>query len=480
MVQLFEVDYRVREMIFTSLTIRHEEISLDPQQARLTDSLSLEIAKCFWLGFGTKRNEALARTWLSKTSLNSEFDSHIAGIKTALHSNYLWWTKLTQLMSIGHIQFTNDMQYYRDQKQTREILAIERRELEDWNEALGPAHFIVSQRGAMLFEKLANLGMRNEALHLLQNMYEECNSALPSDHPRIKNLLAILAKAHLMNDEKTASRKFLFTLYPELQNPADRADIIGKQSDAAFLNHASNYALLAATEDAMHNYKEAESLYKLILPRMCRLLGTQNLQCIKTQYNLGMVYHNQGQYTEAWQLFDPLYRITVSSVGETHEMSLLIAEKRVELQARLRLHRTWVGRWVNRQIQLGFEKAPIETSQITLGNSHPYTIEAINRGVEALAGATRYDEAVKLAKCAVEIVEKRSGKESHDAETQRKKLAGVRRTASLHWAFFRWGSWTLGPNEPKRIRGVIVGWKRRVFEPFELDFSLDPNYQIEN
>jgi tetratricopeptide (TPR) repeat protein len=480
MLQLFDVDYRVREMIFTSLLIRYQETSLDPGYADIHNSLGLEIAKCYWLGFGTKRDETEARIWLSRTSLKTEFDSHIAAIKAALHGEYLWWTKFAQAMQVGHMQFTNDMQYYRDQRQVQQVLVVEHRELEDWSEVLGPSHFIVSQRGSMLFEKLGNLGRRVEALRLVQKLYDECKATLPSDHPRMSRLLGDLVKAHLTCNDAVEARRFLTILHPELSTSADPAAVMSQDSDRAFLQHMASYGLLAAIEDASGNSKEAVRLYGYIVPRTCKLLGSTNLQCIKLQYNLSLSCITLGQYAEAWQVIDPLYQIAVSNLGATHEISLLIDEKRIDLQYRLEQSRNWYGYWMSRRLRKGFDKAPIEAAQVTLGNSHPYTIEAMDRGIEALLGDVRFEEAIKLAQRALELVEGRSGSESREAQAQREKLVRIKRVAWWHWVFFRWGSWTPFMYEWKKKRNSLLGLQRRVFEPFELNLKLDPDYKAES
>ncbi|KAI4667042.1 uncharacterized protein J4E79_001724 [Alternaria viburni] len=278
LLQLSNVDYRVRVMIFDSLIIRHQEVLHEPDMTRLRDAMALEIASCYWLGFGTKRDEALAEFWFAKHTPNQGFfDFRLAKLKNTLGSCYLWWTKLSQQLQIGHMDFTNDMQYYRDQQQTQAILEVERRELEDWEEVLGPGHFIVSSRSSAVCEKLINIGMRNEAIALTQTVLET----------------------------------------------------------------------------DMKRYKQAETIYRLVIPRISKLLGDRNLQCVRAQFDWAMHYNYQGNYPKALEIMDLLYKVTVSNYGETHELSLLVVQTRIELQARVRIYqKTWVGRFASRKLQM--------------------------------------------------------------------------------------------------------------------------------
>ncbi|KAI4694764.1 hypothetical protein J4E81_006364 [Alternaria sp. BMP 2799] len=482
LLQLSDVDYRVRVMIFDSLIIRYQEVLHEPDMTRLRDAIALEIASCYWLGFGTKRDEALAKVWLAKHTPNQGFfDYRLTKLKNTLGSCYLWWTKLSQQLQIGHLDFTNDMQYYRDQQQTQAILEVERRELEDWEEVLGPGHFIVSSRSLAVCEKLINIGMQDEAIALTQSMYDRSEAVLPSDHVALNALRSSLVKLYLMEDRLTEARQYLFELHPELKDERSRVKLLEDVNDAVFLRDSANYILLAVLETGMKRYKKADTIYRLVIPRMCKLLGDRNLQCVRARYDWAMHHSYRGNYPKALELLDPLYKVTVSNYGETHELSLLVAQSRVEHQVRLRIYRkTWVGRFASRKFQMWFYKEPIEAAQAYLGNDHPYTIMAINRGVAALAGNLRYKEAIELAKCAVELVEKRSGKGSNAAEYQRGRLKLVQQSASLHGIFFTWGSWTLRSHEPWRFRGIPIWWKTTKFEPFKLDLTLDPNYRADN
>ena len=482
LLQLSDVDYRVRVMIFDSLIIRHQEVLHEPDMTRLRDAMALEIASCYWLGFGTKRDEALAEVWFSKHTPNQGFfDFRLAKLKNTLGRCYLWWTKLSQQLQIGHLDFTNDMQYYRDQQQTQAILEVERRELEDWEQVLGPGHFIVSSRSSAVCEKLINIGMRNEAIALTQSMYDRSKAVLPSDHVALNGLRSSLVKLYLMEERRVEARQYLFELHPELKDESSRAKLFEDVNDAVFLRDSTSYILLAVLETDMKRYKKAETIYRLVIPRISKLLGDRNLQCVRAQFDWAMHYNYQGNYPKALEIMDLLYKVTVSNYGETHELSLLVVQTRIELQARVRIYqKTWVGRFASRKLQMWFYKEPIEAAQAHLGNDHPYTIGAINRGILALAGHVRYEEAIELAKCAVDLVEKRSGKDSHDAKHQRERLREVQTAASWHKAFFTWGSWTVRSHEPRRFQGLIVGWRPKKFEPFKLDLTLDPNYRADN
>jgi hypothetical protein len=141
-----------------------------------------------------------------------------------------------------------------------------------------------------------------------------------------------------------------------------------------------------------------------------------------------MLHNNHGEYPKALETLDPLYKVAVSNYGETHEMSLLVAQRRVQLQARMRLYKiTWVSRLFSRMIQLRFDKEHIEAAQAQFGNNHPYTISAIDRGINTLAGTLRYEEAITLAECAVNLVEKRSGKSSYEADLGNSNARSLKR-----------------------------------------------------
>lgn len=488
MLQISEVDYRVREMILIYLLRRHTETKDDPLWTELNNYLALEIAKCYWLGFGAKRDEKLAGEWLKKTSLRNDWDWHITGITTARNSGYLPCMKITSHILIGHIQLTNDMQCYRDQKLADTILTVERRELEDWTVALGQTHFLVNQRVFNLFEKLNSLGLRNQALNLIERHYDRIKTASPEfDNMSFQRITTALAKAHISIRDHVRARELLLSVYPSWKTSSMRNNAVNNMSDEEFLARSSDYVLLAAIEDEASNYQEAIRMYKTALPRMQQLLGAQNLQCLRTQYNLALCYNNEGKNQESLAVIDAAYELVVGTYGEAHEMSVLIGEKLNELRTNLRIYRApLIGPWLSRNFEFRFKfdndsvRASIESSQATLGNNHPYTLVCINRGIKALMGDTRYDEAIKLAECALQIVEDRSGADSDDAGFQRKRLKLCRQTAALHWAFFRWGSWDVGPYKLKRYRGFVVGWERKVFEPFELDLSKDPNYKSMN
>ncbi|KAI4659284.1 uncharacterized protein J4E78_005710 [Alternaria triticimaculans] len=374
------------------------------------------------------------------------------------------------------------MYYYRDQQQTQEILKVERQELEDWKEALGPGHFIVGAKMSVLCEKLVNIGMPNEALALIQGMYDRCKAVLSPDHVALDGLRNWLVKVHLLQGCDTEARQYLFELRPELKDENSRVELLGGGSDAVFLENFNIYTGLAILEDITNRPNRAKAVYRLIIPRVCKLLGDQNLRCINAKYSFVIHYERRCKYRKALEILDPLYKITVSNYGETHEQSLLIVQKRFELQARLRTYKgvpfTRIGDWT--WYQLWFYKEPIEVAQACLGNDHPYTIMAINRGIAALAGNLRYEEAVELAICAVDLVEKRSGKNSHAAEYQRYSLKQIQNTAYFHNLFLTWGSWTFRAPEPVRFKGITVWWKPRKFEPFKLDLTLDPNYRADD
>jgi tetratricopeptide (TPR) repeat protein len=469
-------------MIFNSLKTRYQEVEHVPEMSRLRDAMALEVASCYWLGFGTTRDEAQAKMWFSKHAPNQGFfDYRLARLRETHHSGYLWWTKLSQQMSHGHLDFTNSMQYYRDQQQTQTILEFERRELEDWEEVLGPGHFIVSSRSSTLFEKFLNIGLRHEALALTQDRYDRCKAALSSDHAAFFHLRHSLVMAYLTEMRTTEARQYLFELHPELEDEKSRTKLFKSGSDAVFLRNSVSYVHLAVIEGNLNHFKKAQTIYRLVVPRACKLLGDRNLQCIRMQYDFAMLYHSRNKFPKALEILDPLYKVTVSNHGETHELSLLVAQRRFQVQSSMRLYRlTWAGRLASQHIQLWFDKKHIEAAQAQLGNDHPYTMSAIERGIDALLGTLKYEEAIKLAERAVDLVEKRSGKDSYEAEVQRRRLRGVQRTASLHNTFFTWGSWTFRTQEPRRFKGVPVWWKTRKFEPFELDLTLDPNYRIDH
>ncbi|KAL1612049.1 hypothetical protein SLS60_000272 [Paraconiothyrium brasiliense] len=427
MVQLYDVDYRVRNMIFECLKNVYSETKDIELFEIINRSVSRQIAMCYQLGFGVRRDTTLAEQWVLNSSMRNQFSESLTALCATtipLYQGWTKWAKWSNEVFAGHYERTNDMQYYRDQKLALTVIDVEKGELEDWDSALGTAHWIVRSRATLLLNKISNIGLNSLALTMAEGMLEQAQATLPPDHPVLSGMRVDLIKACLSMNKIIKAQELFYQVKPQLRDYPKCLSIIENEPDADFLRSIGEYGLLAAIKSSNKDPKHGEAILLQIIPRVVKLLGVQNLQCIKLQYNLVVTYSDQAKFKSALELINPLYDICRKSHGENHEMTLLLSAKRHALEK--------PPGWMKSKLKLivrmrpGFSRDRIEACQKGLGNSHPYTLDAVNEGIDFLVGEWRYDEAARLAQTALEIVLSREDSRPDDVSYQRNKLMFVR------------------------------------------------------
>jgi tetratricopeptide (TPR) repeat protein len=77
------------------------------------------------------------------------------------------------------------------------------------------------------------------------------------------------------------------------------------------------------TDSSKNRYKEAERMYKQLLPDEQRFLGSNHLSTLSTRHRLAWVIALQGRYSEAEQLYRQLLPDEQRALGDDHQETLI-------------------------------------------------------------------------------------------------------------------------------------------------------------
>jgi tetratricopeptide (TPR) repeat protein len=483
MPHLYEVDYRIRRMIFDCLRSFTSQVG---QNSSEWGKLCMELAKCFWLGIGTPRDLNESSNWLAKSDRQQEFQASIQALIASHPPTYdLLPRKWAKSKFLGIVNTSNDVAYYREEKQLKESLHTGQQELTDWAAALGDSHWLVLQMAHIEFLKLLSLDKSNEAEQLAKKFIRILTNRI-EDSILLTSWKVRLALALNGNGKSRKAKRLLEDeLATEGINPrnADWAALLSKLDDEHFVGRVSLCATLANIYTSRKKYRRASTLLRGLLPRACHILGENHVLYLKLMGSLVSVLKKQRQFSEALQINERILHLAEKYLGKGNE----VWQDANAEHPRLKHPQHPLYPLIRARKGASFDRDMIESIQSALGNENPRTIEALNTAVDYLVSHIRFEEAMELGQHAIDLSVAISGPESHQARAARKRLRNTKIQYRTHATLYRWGSVDLGhywlpfrrdPEKFEPFFGPICKAKRRVYyEKFTLNLALDREYE---
>ncbi|CVL08807.1 uncharacterized protein FMAN_14621 [Fusarium mangiferae] len=378
---LNEVDPKIREALFNC--IREREAAPRGFGDYHWNCHCLELAHCYYIGFGTRRNEALSTDWLEKSGLHARFAGELEALRSRERLGYLPWTSWSRQI-FSDVQMTSyNVSYYLGRRPLRKVIEVMRNELSDWKAALGPEHWIIRSRLSANF----HLEIVNEQRSALQTAIEAHNlDSLQNQVDPLGNstfMLSIAYEACGMVEEAEQTAIKLLEILDQ------QSDLSRRNTPQLLTMRARAKSLLANACESKSKLGEAEDLRRESLRELTRLLGEEHPLALEQMAYLASLLGPRRKKEESRQLHERLEKIATSSWSSSHDLALL-AQKNLRQASN---HFWWVLRRSHPDL---FEKEVIEGYQMTVGNYNINTIQAMQSGVWLLCQEFRWAEALEL------------------------------------------------------------------------------------
>ena len=447
MVQLFEVDIQVRRSIRTCL----QNLTHDTQKnanADLYQELGFQLAFCYRMGFGVRKDENECRKWLLESKRHqSELEHQIQLIKSS-KSGRLFHESLQfgSWFGKGHIPTLGDAQYFRERNRLNDIFSIQEDEISDWKIVLGSSHWMVLEREEQYFHILLSLGYSDKAEALVRGTLRNVEESLPSDDLHVLRAKSNVALACL-NQRKTDDAE---RLIKEVLRKSDKVSI-SDQTTRLVLEDS-----LASVYTAKGELPKAIDLRSEVYKKLSAMLGESHISALKVLWNLREDYFRKRCIKRAASLSSKLLETATNALGEDHELAILAKIGSAEID--------WTRRWFwgyvgpRRKIDLNLDL--IRSSQRILGDEHPTTLQLMSHTAKDLLSKTRFLEAIPIGEQIVELSARRFGAHHPDTVTRQKQLETAKAVHRWYLRFERIGTIRVGKFAITPSFGVRSGLER--------------------
>ncbi len=199
-------------------------------------------------------------------------------------------------------------------------------------------------------------------------------------------------------------------LVVKLEGLRSRPVIGGKNINREKLDVLTNLGILFQFQG---RYRDAESLFKLVLETDEKKLGIKHSQIATDLNNLGCLLQAQGKYSEAESLYRRALRIVETQLGSDH---LEVAQSMNNLGSLLQAQ----GRYTEAE---KFYIRSLQIREIELGLEHPYVGSSLNNLAGLLEDQGNRKDAEGLYRRALKIFEQALGTDNLNVATVLNNLA---------------------------------------------------------
>ncbi|MCJ1436521.1 hypothetical protein MMC27_005900 [Xylographa pallens] len=384
-VEFYGCDYRVRSYIAKYLeTLFHKES--DSCIEAFSAKIAFQLALCYQLGFGIKRDEIKSKEVLRRSE-PKEIDLRLF---FGLHPRYPRARTALILFHDGHLPITDDYTYYLEQQILGEAKLRLSQEADDLSLTLGPDNFVTLCAQNRLSNLLWSQGLRKEAEEINLRIIETSLNASSNEDSAI-TLVSMnnLALIYLEDGRWEEAEKLLVQLVKKIS-------VLGREH-AHTITSMKNLALTFLNNG---RWKKAEELGEQVVKTSTHVLGDEHPSTLSTLMVLATIYSYQGRWDETEKLCEQAMK---SSLG------VLDAEDPLMLKIKANLAYTYSTQGRKKADQRRQEEGEILEIQViearkrVLGSAHPCTLESIECLASTYGHQKRWREAEKLLLEVIEI-----------------------------------------------------------------------------
>ena len=447
MKQLFEVDIQVRRSICWCL----QNLIHDAQRnanAELYQELGFQLAFCYRMGFGVRKDENECRKWLLESKRHpSDLEHQIQLIKSStfgrrFHESTqfgLWFGK-------GHIPTVGDAQYFRERNRLNDIFSTQEDEISDWKIVLGSTHWMVFDREERYFHILLSLGYLDKAEALVREILRNVEESLPPDDFRVIRAKTNVAAACLNQGKTDEAERLIKQVLPK----SDKASTSDQTTPLAYQN------ALACIYVAKGKLTKAIKLQSEVYQKFSAILGENHIQALTVLWNLREIYFRKRRIERAASLSSKLLETATNALGEDHELTILAKTGFAEID----WSRRWFWGYVGPRRKIDLNLDLIRSSQRTLGDEHPTTLQLMSHTSRDLIYKTRLLEAIALREQIVELSALRIGADHPNTVSRQKQLETAKNIHKWYLRFERIGTIRFGKFAITPSFGVRSGLER--------------------
>lgn len=348
---LYQGDFRVRTYIAHCLEKELEELEeLRQQKSEQVDQdylkhISLQVALCYYIGFGVARNENKYLQILLSAGLEKSAMIGASVQPTEMHyetmeARQAQATLALDLSRQGYLYPIDFRTYHLEQGNVKEAEKQLLQDIDGMNRSWGKVPYW----------RHLNVALSN--IYFGQERWEECFE--------LKSRILEWTREKMGADDPNT-----------LTEMHGLAMIYGNQGQ----------------------WKQAEKLYEQTVEASKRVLGADHPSTMLSVKGLGRAYKGQGRWEEAEKLYLEVLEHMMRTLGLEHPDTLGCMDNISTLYQEQ-------GRWRESE---EIQKPMVEVSKKVLGSEHPDTLQSIHSLAVAYSGQGRYEEAVMLLKPLVEI-----------------------------------------------------------------------------
>jgi tetratricopeptide (TPR) repeat protein len=397
----------VRRLIFECF--RHK--STDTNCEDCATNAKYELAFCYYVGFGTRRNIELAQHWVSQCGRTLECLEDETDEVVDFDSNRN--KRMAQFGLNGFDMIMDHVNEYRKSNyNTDSVLEDYKREILDLTSSFQQQPLVTAGLRATLAAILASSGNSRDAIHEYKKLIEFFDNSAEhgpnhasslSLRCRLADLLRLEGNIHEAESVIRSVLKIKNTTY-------DEADATGLE----------NCATLGAIIFDAERYEEALEIFRAVREATARLLGTEHVQTLIAMANLACAYRELGMLEEAEELDLAVLerkKIFIDEKGGHHYTY-------ITSMANLALTYTRQNRWDEaRKLEL----AVIQERTKQLGSDHPSTLIAYKNLAYTYFEQDKFREAKDMFEMVI------SGQESRLGATHPQTLNSLESLANVYF-----------------------------------------------
>ena len=447
--QLFDVDLQVRRCIFACFQslLREAQRIANPS---FYEEVVCQLAFCYKLGFGVRRDENECRKWLLESKKHeSDLEDQLNLIKSSnFRRRYDPLSKFGLWLGKGHVSVLGfDVQYYREKNQLSDICSTQENEIDDWRAVLGATHWMVLGREEQYFQILRSLGHWDKAEDLLRGTLKSLEAKSPRDDLRALRAQSNLAIACL-DQRKTDNAEYL------MKEVLQKSEHYSVSDQMTRLVHQD---IQASVYTAQEKFVKATNLRREVYTQFLTTLGENHIQTLRVLLNLREDYFRRGHMDKAASLSQNLVETMTKALGEDHELTILakIGSHKIDWSRRRWL---WGYFGPRRAPELNLDL--IRDSQRVLGNEHPTTLQFMSHTARHLLLKRHFLEAIALREQIIELTIRGAGADHPDIMIKQKSLEYAKAVHRWYLRFERVGTIRLGKHVITPSIGARSGLER--------------------
>jgi tetratricopeptide (TPR) repeat protein len=403
MTQLAMLDFRVREMIFDCFAELSQAVS-DHGEGSFFREVSLQLAFCYKVGFGTSVNEQRCLEWITKSGRASELNLYLGNL-AAQDQTYAYRRTLYHAsVGEGHILPSTNPAYYLEHSLTKRLLEIQRREIQDWKSVLGRSHWLVQSTINNHIFTLQQFGRYVEAEEIARENMAALIPALGKQNAHSLRAHWVLAAACVYEGK-----------FDEAHDLAERALAISLRTVADLgARDADLLDCLGLIYAVRGKLRLAVKVRQQALSKAREAFGDVHETTIAIMWNLRETLLEQNDYISTRKLDEQIIPILRQYFGSGHQVTLRAEVGHAELRWQMR---KWgAGRFGPRLLR-DIDTELFDRAKASLGESHPVTLLAMGSIAVAHQSRFKYDEAIALLTGIVDISAKNTGIHSYETRT---------------------------------------------------------------